>query len=436
MKQPAEKTTLLSVALFILYAAFFAGLIFSWRAVSSMATGLLFITGFIYNRQRAANIFSSRAERFFCVACSAYFILQLLLYFTKDNSARGWQELILKSGLVFLPLAVCFTRNFIYEKKHALQQLFCLLLMFAAAYCLAKAFISYSTDGASDHFFYHPLVHPLKQHAVYFSLLVYFALLCQLEGIVKQEWFISKPVHYLSGIFLIVFLVLLASKLVLSFFAVTVLYYLFLFQHWEEKRRPVLLIASLGFAAGMCALLLTSNPVSKRFRELFNGDMRAVTENVSRPDEYFNGLQFRVLQWRLVPEILNEQRAWLWGTGAGHSQDLLIQKYSSRNMYTGASGSPGGGYGLYNTHNQWLESLLKNGVAGLIAFFLVCFGLLKIAIKQRKRVLSFAVIVLFLYSFTEALLETQYGLIIFVFFPLFFSIPNETTLQKVFPINK
>jgi hypothetical protein len=38
------------------------------------------------------------------------------------------------------------------------------------------AFIHYSDTGDTTHFFYHQLVSPLKQHAVYFSLLVFIAL--------------------------------------------------------------------------------------------------------------------------------------------------------------------------------------------------------------------------------------------------------------------
>lgn len=421
MKQPPEKSGVLSTLLFLLYLFFFTGLIFSFRAVSSISTGLLLITGIFYTQRKTGRFIPVAVKEIFFIACAAYLLLQAVLYLINDNTARGWQELILKTGLLFIPLAVFYTANFISGAKRKLVSAYILLLLAASLYCLGKAILYYFSTGDTVHFFYHPLVQPLKQHAVYFSLLVFFALLYLLEGLMDKNWLITKTAHFIVTVFLILFLVLLSSKLVLSFTALTLFYYMTGFIRTEKRNKLVILTTTLVLISGMSILLITRNPVSNRFTEILNGDIAVVEQDTYRPDEYFNGLQFRLLQWKLTPMILSQKKAWLLGVGAGNSQQLLTEKYIAKNMYTGSPGIEGKGYGLYNTHNQWLESLLKNGIPGLLCFGLIGAGLVQMARHKKKRILSFTVILLLLYSFTEAILETQYGLIIFIFFPLFFN---------------
>jgi len=107
--------------------------------------------------------------------------------------------------------------------------------------------------------------------------------------------------------------------------------------------------------------------------------------------------------------------------GAGNAQGLLIQKYISRNMYLGKPGTDNIGYKLYNTHDQLLESFLKNGIPGAVLFLLVCFSMAQLAWKNKNRVLRFTALLLLFFAFTESVLETQYGVLIFTFFPLFLS---------------
>jgi len=127
-----------------------------------------------------------------------------------------------------------------------------------------------------------------------------------------------------------------------------------------------------------------------------------------------------MLQWRFVPQILNEKNAWLTGVSVGDAQPLLDQKYISANMYIGEPAKDDKGFIGYNTHNEFLESLLQTGIPGLLAFMLIICSLIKMAWKRKKAELSFVTLLLLIYSFSESVFETQYSLLIFIFFPLFF----------------
>jgi len=195
------------------------------------------------------------------------------------------------------------------------------------------------------------------------------------------------------------------------------LLYFFLF---SLKRKRRFLLPGLLLIGSATAVFVTNNPVSKRFREIFQGDIAIVNNDKYSPADYFNGVQFRLLQWRLVPEILNESKSWPTGLGETKGQQKLKEKYISKNMYRGQPGTADIGYLAYNTHNQFLQSLLTGGIAGAIFFLLICSSFVYMAWKEKNLLFRASVLLVLLFSMTEACFETQYGILSFIFFPLFF----------------
>ena len=65
MSQVQPSTSRLYTALYILYIAFFVGLVFSFPAVSSISTGLIVIAGFMYNQSQGHPFFNRRLVNFF-----------------------------------------------------------------------------------------------------------------------------------------------------------------------------------------------------------------------------------------------------------------------------------------------------------------------------------------------------------------------------------
>jgi O-antigen ligase len=182
-----------------------------------------------------------------------------------------------------------------------------------------------------------------------------------------------------------------------------------------------MIASTVLFILGSTGILMTTNPVSNRFSDIVKGNLRVTAMEKFNPGMYFNGVQFRLLQWRFTAEILNENRSWLTGVGPGNSQHFIDQKYISTNMYIGEPARGDHGFLGYNTHNEFLETLLQTGVPGLVVLLFTCIALIKIAWQKKKRELSFVVALLLAWFFTESVLERQYGILIFTFFPLFLS---------------
>ncbi|MBI5858354.1 MAG: O-antigen ligase family protein [Sphingobacteriales bacterium] len=421
MKRRGGTKELLFTLLILWYIAFFAGLVFHFRAVSSISVGLILLTGLVWNKTDTGSFISRELFSFFPVSCFAYFLYISLLLLINDNTKTALRHIELKSALVLIPAAVLCCNFLNAGTIRLLLKYFLFLLVSACLYCIALSVINYMNSGDSSDFFYHNLVSPLKQHAVYFSLLIFFAILYLLGEMKKGIRFFSKAIHFLLIVFFSLFLVLLSSKLVLLFYAGYLVYF-FLSGKMQERQNKAWLILSVILLAGASVLVFfTNNPVNKRFREIFQGDIGMVKKDSYSPADYFNGLQFRLLQWRLVPEILDENKSWLTGLGENAGQQKLQEKYISKNMYRGQPGTPDTGYLAYNTHNQLLQSLLTGGITGSILFLLICIALLRMALRQRKsRVVAATVLILF-FSMIESCFETQYGLLLFTFFPLFFS---------------
>jgi O-antigen ligase len=93
-------------------------------------------------------------------------------------------------------------------------------------------------------------------------------------------------------------------------------------------------------------------------------------------------------------------------------------------MYIGTAERGDKGFIGYNTHDQFLESLLETGLIGCSIFLLICWSMLKMIRERKKAALSFIIILLLVYSFSESVFESQYSIFIFLFFPLFFYLPK------------
>jgi O-antigen ligase len=400
--------------------AFFVGLIFSFRAVSSIAIGVLIIAGIVKNKLESKPLVSSRFKNPFTFLCTVFFLLQLISIVYTHDRAEAWDHVRIKSGLLFIPLAICCTDFINRVTRPKLFLGYSILLIIACLYCLVMNFSQYLESHDLSLFFYHPLVHPLFQHAVFFSILVCIALVFLLEDRLLEPSTTKKAWAIPMIVFFSLFLFLLSSKLVIGFY----LLYLVCFFIRVARSRKITGVMAIGLFIVLIGIItatgLTRNPIRERFKDITYWDTRWMHPGQYSPGDYFNGLQFRLLQWKLVTEILQEKKQWLAGVTPGDAQALLDAKYISKNMYRGdPERKDDRGYLGYHTHNQFLQSLLQNGIIGLFVFAGICVALVRMAWKARTWETGFTISLLLTWCFTDAVFETQYGLLIFTFFPLF-----------------
>jgi O-antigen ligase len=405
--------------LYLLYIIFFVSMICCFRAVSSISIGLLFLAGLFKNKIDTGVWINIHVKNRFLAACFLFYLLQVIALLYTANLHEGAKNMQTKSAMVIVPLALCCSNYLNAQVREKLMKYYIWILAAVLFYCLLMASYKYwFTHAQNDVFFYHELVSPFKQHAVLVSIYVFTGLVYLLEKVSKGFIFYNKPVHFLLIFYFTGCLLLLSSKLVITFSACCLLYYSFLIFKTKLNNRFTLVTSLFAGLVMILLVLATQNRISKRFNEIISGDLSLVEQQDFNPGIYFNGLQFRLLQGRFVKEILNEQHAWLTGV-SDEAQALLDKKYISTHMYTGDASTGARGYLGYNTHDQFLQSLLASGIPGLLVFILICCAMISLAIRRKNRELSIIVILLIAYCFNEAVFEIQYGLMLFTFFPLF-----------------
>jgi O-antigen ligase len=424
MTPKAGTNKILTSLTYFLYLLFFVSLIFSFRALSSISIGLIFLTGLFSFRTSYKQIIQQKAVVVFLCGCMACFILQLISILYTSNTASGWSHLQIATGLVVVPPAVVFTYDFLKKNKERLLFHLVLLLLGASIYCLIMAAIQYSQIRIAASFFYHDLVSPLAQHAVYFSVILFAALVYLVEKTGEKNIPVSRWVHILLIGYFSFFLLLLSSKLVIIFYAIYILVFVARLSKTKTVSKPVAFGLAFLFLSVAAIVLFTSNPLSRRFNNMVNGKVDVITQKRFTPAEHFNGIEFRELQWKFVAAILTENKRWLLGVSPGDAQQYLDQKYISTNMYIGDPVLHDKGFLGYNTHNQFLQSLLQNGIPGALLFLVTCTALLVMTRDKKKRGFTAVILLLVIYSFVESMFETQYGIILFTFLPLFL-FPDE-----------
>ena len=215
------------------------------------------------------------------------------------------------------PPSLCCCDYINETTRRKLLKWYCLILFCACLYAIYHAFRRYSATHNSSVLLYHPLVSIYSGHAVQFSILVFISLLHLFEALTKRAIVFSKYVDLLLIAFFLVFLFLLSSKLVIAFFLVYFLYAMiksFLFKSINAK---FIVISIISLAVFSLFIFSTQNRISNRFKEIIQTDFHFIKRERFSPGDYFNGLQFRLLQWEFVPGILNEKKAWLAGVSPG-----------------------------------------------------------------------------------------------------------------------
>lgn len=242
-------------------------------------------------------------------------------------------------------------------------------------------------------------------HPTYMSMFVFFALLLNIDIMVRRQ-----PVNEMLNIWvrygfcLVLFVagILLGARTPLIAAVIAIVFFLFLKKGLSKK---ILVVVGIGFVLSTAAILITP------------GFKNRITE-------------FKELQWR--PPVFNEENTanirigiylcswqllkenWVKGVGPGQLQKALNYCYSAypAKVYDNKN---------YNTHNEFLNSWLSLGIAGFIAFIMTLIFPLFYALKQKDYLYAGFLVFFFICCMTENLLSRQMGVVFYALFNSLFA---------------
>jgi O-antigen ligase len=397
---------------------FFISIVFSFRVIASISLIVMLVFALLHYRINEGRWWNGKFVNLFNVGCFLYFIVQGLALLYTHNIKDGFFIQQINLGLIAIPIAVFYSRLVRRENYGMLMKWYTLILLIASVIALVHAMQLYVHTGNTNYFFYHPLVYIYSGHAIQYSVLVFIGILflieenSRLENTRNRKWVLFLLIYFS------VFLFLLTSKMVIAVFLLYIIYLIIctneFFRKWSYR-----MVALAAIITTLIIIFTTNSPLRKRVSDEMDSHISFIEKNEFSPGDYFNGIEFRLISWRFAYEILNENHAWLLGVSPGDSQDMLNAKYKKLNMFTGGLPDNRKGYLNYHTHNQFLQALLETGIPGLAAFILICVGMIQLTKKSGSRSMIVLTILLLSYCFADAVLKTQYGIILFIFFPLF-----------------
>lgn len=356
------------------------------------------------------------------------FLIQLVGLLYSDSITTGWFTLEKKIFFLLVPVALATTKIKLSEQEIKLifysflascfiGSLLCILHAWDQTHIIMAGKVPinryFSTSAYHDlHpfdsekwliFSYVSLSEGINIHPTYFSLYLGFCIIFLLHQLHRVRSGIIKTGIWVLTLYFALFVIFLASRIVIL--GLSIIFILVLIRSLIDKQRSIALVVIV--IAFLFSFLLFINPVS-RYRSLQEINFR--TFEIQPDNIYKNAAQIRVSLWWLALKSLRQENV-AWGTGSGDVEKTMKQT-SSRYNITNILNS-------FDPHNQYLYTLLGNGIIGFLLLILFLGLPVHFAWLQKDYLLLGFSFLFSLLCFTETALELQKGI---VFYTLFFSL--------------
>ena len=334
-------------------------------------------------------------DKFYAIPNGANIALVLLFPFIIN-----WSQLLnlLNKKLViwfsafvfFIFLKSVFLNNFI-EDISQIKKLFQVLLLVILSFGLKEKNLSYLKSGiilgtftsctyslikiciivfqtGVFNFTKGPLINEtLPVQRLYLGLLCTFSLIFVFERLLKNR----KKLNLFLALFFVFFVFLIAGRIAVVSVLFIIIYYVFTFLKSYMRYVAVLLI--LLFSS---VVMLTNNNLSKR---IFHSDDNFRTS-------YFEKIEMhepRFLIWKYSFEILKQTNL-ITGNGYSNTTEKLVNKYNNipqqkkKNWFINKE---------FNTHNQYLDILISQGILAGLLFLIFLTQAFKLAKESHTKLL-------------------------------------------------
>lgn len=345
------------------------------------------------------------------------FTIYLISIFYSEDKSSGWMNIETKLSFFIFPLALFFSNLEIKKVLPTVLKSFLEGCLIAIILLLANGFSQYYYTQEIDSFFYSKL--SIFSHASYFSMYLCFslAILYYYSFKPSTEFYIKPLISFLLIIIFSTIIILLASK---SGWIILLLTHILALIFWIIKHKQFLKGAiAIGALFLSTVLFYTYSPsLKKRVDELTRITIKDTsTKNLS-------STQVRLVVWEIAIQLIKEKP--LFGYGCGDSRNILTEKYKEMNLEKLMNKR-------LNAHNQYLQTLLDVGIIGAIILLTFLILPLLYSFKYKLWLYSIFILIIGLNFMSEAMLETQSGVIFFAFFNtlFFFTLIQQININNV-----
>jgi len=329
----------------------------------------------------------------------AFFAIHLISVLYSTNMERAWFDIEVKLSLFIFPILFLFKNEYLIKNKNYVMLAFVIGTLIASLLMINRAFLIYPFFGPEV--FYYKLyswVHP-SYIAMYFILSILFII----KYLISYKRNIWKLVFGSTiMIFQILNIYLFQSKAGIFSMLIVAIYLLYIA---IVRLKSIFTKLSLGVLTVTIFFIVFGG--NERMNEMVNS-VEVVKETGQSSD---TSVGLRLSIWEIAAKQIPNN--WLLGVGAGDIKPTLIKQYIKENLTIAYQ------YNV-NVHNQYLETLLGQGLVGFSLLLLFLYFGFKTAIKSKEWLITSFLITIALGMLPESMLNIQAGTTFIGFFYYFF----------------
>ncbi len=344
----------------------------------------------------------------------AFFMIHVLAYFFTYNKAEALTSIEVKMSFFAFPLLIfCERYSRIQLKKIIIS--FVSGCFISVVICFFKATYQFVFNHVNA-FFYSDF--SIFLHPSYFAMYLILAQLIVM--LFYKKWLSEIKILYLKIAvitFVFVAAIFLASSKMGLISAILILPVTFTLILISRGYKKTILILFCGLFAGLSVTYKVLPSPFERIKVAFT-----VTASSQKIDKTASeSTAVRLLIWHEASKIVKQHL--LFGVSPGDSNDKLYEAYRANGL-TGALNKK------LNAHNQFLQTFLGCGIFGFLILLLISAGLIVVGfVKSNYILLAFGVLVTLNFA-VESMLQTQAGIVFYVFFLCIFLHYNLSELDK------
>jgi O-antigen ligase len=321
-----------------------------------------------------------------------------------EDLGAGWFQVEKRLPLVAFPVALFFMRKKLYKEDITLiLYAFVVVCFVLTVICYGNALLQVvdnqsfmvveGTERKYYYFSYLYLTRAVKIDPIYLSLYINFSIVILLLRPLKK-W---ASLNTILILYLIVFQLLIASKIGIACLAIVLLIRL----GSSIRNKYVATIVVISIPSIFIVVILNLPFLRDRF---------IVQSQFSYQAQYsgdWNSISQRLAIWSCAIEAI--EKRFPFGYGTSNGQSALESIYIKQGYVRGYQDH-------YNAHSEFLYTTLDFGIPGL-AFLLVVLVLpLIIAIRRGNKMIMYFHFLIILYGCVEVILTRRYGIIFYSFF--------------------